>query len=157
MRAVNKFQDEVGGPLRGGDPGIRLIEPTLRAVPRYSEGVPEAFAMRDGEWLIVPLHEIFGSEELSRLAPAVAERVPRSYLALNAHDAASLRVAERAMVAVDLAGDVCHLPVRVRPDLPSGVAGMVVGLSGRIGTLLPAWGKLTVAPGAAAGEACRHE
>ena len=27
VRAVNKFQDEVGGPLRGGDPGVRLIEP----------------------------------------------------------------------------------------------------------------------------------
>ena len=37
--------------------------------------------MRAGEWLILPLHEIFGSEELSRLAPAVAERVPQSYLA----------------------------------------------------------------------------
>ena len=27
VQAVNKFQDEVGGPLRGGDPGRRLIEP----------------------------------------------------------------------------------------------------------------------------------
>ena len=76
VRAVNKFQDEVGGSLRGGDPGVRLIEPASGAAPRYFDGVPEAFAKRDGEWLIVPLHEIFGSEELSRLAPAVAERVP---------------------------------------------------------------------------------
>jgi NADH-quinone oxidoreductase subunit G len=157
VRAVNKFQDEVGGPLRGGDPGIRLIEPALRAASRYFDGVPEAFAMRNGEWLIVPLHEIFGSEELSRLAPAVAELVPPSYLALNAHDATGLHIAEGVMVAVDLAGDVSRLPVRVRPDLPAGVAGMIVGLSGSIGTLLPAWGKLTVAPGAAAGEAGRHE
>ena len=28
VQALNKFQDEVGGPLRGGDPGERLIEPT---------------------------------------------------------------------------------------------------------------------------------
>ena len=41
----------------------------------------------------------------------------------------ALHVAEGAMVAVDLAGEVSRLPVRVRPDLPSGVAGMVVGLS----------------------------
>jgi NADH-quinone oxidoreductase subunit G len=113
--------------------------------------------MRDGEWLIVPLHEIFGSEELSRQAPAVAERVPPSYLALNAHDAAGLRVAGGAMGTVDLAGNVSHLPVRVRPDLPAGVAGMVVGLCGGIATLLPAWGKLSGAPGRGAGEAIRHE
>ena len=28
IQAINKFQSEVGGPLRGGDPGIRLIEPS---------------------------------------------------------------------------------------------------------------------------------
>ena len=27
IQALNKFQDEVGGPLSGGDPGERLIEP----------------------------------------------------------------------------------------------------------------------------------
>src|SRR6185312_14740393 len=46
VRAVNKFQDEVGGSLRGGDPGVRLIEPT-GAAPRYFDRVPEAFAKRD--------------------------------------------------------------------------------------------------------------
>ena len=46
VRAVNKFQDEVGGPLRGGDPGVRLIEPTSGAAPHYFDGVPEAFAKR---------------------------------------------------------------------------------------------------------------
>jgi NADH-quinone oxidoreductase subunit G len=157
VRAVNKFQDEVGGSLRGGDPGIRLIEPALGAVPRYYDEVPAAFAKRNGEWLIVPLHEIFGSEELSRLAPAVAERVPPSYLALNTHDATGLRIAEGAMVAVNLGGDISHLPVRVRPGLPSGVAGMVVGLSESIRTLLPAWGKLIVPPGAVVGEDGHHE
>src|SRR6185437_9846742 len=153
VRAVNKFQDEMGGPLRGGDPGIRLIEPASGAVPRYFEGVPEAFAMRHGEWLIVPLHEIFGSEELSRRAPAVAERVPQPYLALNAHDASGLHIGDGAVVAIGVAGEVSHLPLRVRPDLPSGVAGLVVGLSESMGTLLPAWGTLTV-PAAQGG---RHE
>ena len=157
VRAVNKFQDEVGGSLRGGDPGVRLIEPTSGAAPHYFDGVPEAFAKRDGEWLIVPLHEIFGSEELSRLAPAVAERVPPPYLALNADDAAGLHIAEGAMVTVTLAGEVSHLPIRVRPALPAGVAGMVAGLCGPIGNLLPAWGQLTIESGAVAGEVGHHE
>jgi NADH-quinone oxidoreductase subunit G len=118
--------------------------------------VPEAFAKRDDRWLIVPLHEIFGSEELSRLAPAVAERIPSPYLALNADDAASLHIAEGAMVTVTLAGEVSHLLLRVRPALPAGVAGMVAGLSGPIGSLLPAWGQLTIESGAVAGEVGHH-
>jgi len=156
VRAVNKFQDEVGGPLRGGDPGIRLIEPTSEAVPRYFDGVPEAFAMRPGEWLIVPLHEIFGSEELSRLASAVGERVPQPYLALNADDAAGLHIADGTMVTVTLAGEVSRLPISVRPALPAGVAGMVAALCGSIGNLLPAWGQLTIDSGATASEVDHH-
>ena len=157
MRAVNKFQDEVGGSLRGGDPGVRLIEPASGVAPHYFDGVPEAFAKRDGAWLIVPLYEIFGSEELSRLAPAVAERVPQPYLALNADDAAGLPIADGAMVTVTLAGEVSHLPIRVRPALPAGVAGMVAGLCGPIGNLLPAWGQLTIDSGTVASEVGHHE
>ncbi len=154
VRAVNKFQDEVGGPLRGGDPGIRLIEPSpAGATSRYFGGVPEAFAARPGEWLVVPLHEIFGSEKLSRLAPAVAERVPSPYLALNARDAAGLGVAGGGTVVVGLGAAVLRLPVRVRPGLPTGVAGMAIGLSGAAGTGLPAWGKVTAAGDADAGNA----
>jgi NADH-quinone oxidoreductase subunit G len=157
VRAINKFQDEVGGSLRGGDPGVRLIEPASGAAPHYFDGVPEAFAKRDGAWLIVPLYEIFGSEELSRLAPAVRERVPQPYLALNADDAVSLHVVDGAMVTVALAGEVFRLPIRVRPALPAGVAGMVVGLCGPIGNFLPAWGQLTIDSGAMAGEVGHHE
>jgi NADH-quinone oxidoreductase subunit G len=156
VRAVNKFQDEVGGPLRGGDPGIRLVEPAAGVAPCYFDGVPEAFAKRDGAWLIVPLYEIFGSEELSRLAPAVRERIPQPYLALNADDAAGLRIADGAMAAISLAGEVSHLPVKVRPGLPPGVAGMVAGLCGSIGNLLPAWGTLTIDSGAIVDKAGHH-
>jgi NADH-quinone oxidoreductase subunit G len=148
VRALNKFQDDVGGPLRGGDPGIRLIEPPPDAAPRYFQDVPNAFVPRRGEWLILPLHEIFGSEELSRLAPAVAERVPAPYVALNPEDAASLRVTDDAIVSVNLGATTCRLPVRLRTALPSGVAAMVVGLSGSIGADLPAWGTVTAVNGA---------
>ena len=37
----------------------------------------------NGQWLAVPLYHIFGSEELSVLAPAIAESRPHGYVALN--------------------------------------------------------------------------
>lgn len=139
VQALNKFQDDIGGPLRGGDPGIRLFEPRPDAAPNCFQDVPDAF-VRSGQWLIVPLHEIFGSEELSRLAPAVSERVPVSYVALSPEDAARLHVTEGAIVSVSLDATTCRLPVRMRAALPPGVAGMVAGLSGSIGVILPTWG-----------------
>src|SRR5882724_5845165 len=79
VQALNKFQSEVGGPLRGGDPGRRLIEPAAVERVPYFVTVPRAFQPRDDEWLILPLYHIFGSEELSILAPGIAERAPQPY------------------------------------------------------------------------------
>jgi NADH-quinone oxidoreductase subunit G len=141
VQALNKFQDEIGGPLRFGDPGIRLIEPSAHAAPHYFYDIPDAF-LRKGKWLIVPLHEMFGSEELSRLAPAVSERVPAPYIALNPEDAASLHITDGTIVRVNLDAMTCRLPVRMRAALPPGVAGMAAGLLGSISVDLPAWGTM---------------
>ena len=146
VQSLNKLQEEIGGPLRGGDPGVRLIEPISGASPPYYGGVPPGFVARQGEWLIVPLHEIFGSEELSRLAAAVAERVPAPYLALRPDDATSLDLTDGGVAAVRFASTSCRLRVRVQGGLPAGVAGIVAGLPDSAGVLLPAWGKVAAAP-----------
>ena len=61
--------------VAGGDPGVRLIEPS-QGRQRTSTAMPAAFARREAEWLLVPIEHIFGSEELSLQAPAVAELAP---------------------------------------------------------------------------------
>jgi NADH-quinone oxidoreductase subunit G len=142
-QALNKFQSEVGGPLRGGDPGVRLIEPAQGSRPPYFDAVPTAFIRREGAWLLVPLAHIFGSEELSALAPAVAERAPSPYLALNEADAAALRAAPDDVLEVHLAGRSYRLPLKLGRALPLGVAGLPVGLPTLPGVELPAWGRVT--------------
>ena len=75
IQAVNKYQSEIAGPLRGGPAGARLIEPAQNGRTFFSS-IPPAFQARNDEWLVVPLFHIFGSEEFSRFAPAVAEVCP---------------------------------------------------------------------------------
>ncbi len=86
-QAVNKFQIEVGGPLRGGDPGFRIAEPpAAEPAGRPAAGTTARSRAgrrrraRDG-FLLVPAHHVFGSEELSSLAAAIAQRAPRPYVA----------------------------------------------------------------------------
>jgi NADH-quinone oxidoreductase subunit G len=143
VQALNKFQSEVGGPLRGGDPGQRLIEPAQVAKATYFTEAPAAFRPRDGQWLVTPLHHIFGSEELSALSPGVAERSPQPYLALNLHDAVARRVSEGDEVELVLDGVVYRLPVRFHPALPRGVAGLPVGLRELPWAALPGWGTVS--------------
>jgi NADH-quinone oxidoreductase subunit G len=150
VQALNKFQDEVGGALTGGDPGIRLIEPLSAGEVEYFADMPLPFERRAGEWLIVPLYHIFGTDELSALAPAFAELLAKPYLALNPDDAAELGLAPGDDAQLQLqqhSGQRCprcyRLPVRLESGLQLGSAGIPAGLPELAGIAMPAWGKVT--------------
>jgi NADH-quinone oxidoreductase subunit G len=143
IQSVNKFQSEINGALRGGDPGVRLIEPPQGGSGLYFTAPQRAFEARPDEWLLVPLYHVFGSEELSSQAPAVAQLAPKPYVALSAADAERLEVQEGAQVELNLAGTAQKLPVVVQPDLPKGIAGLPAGLVPVEVTGLPAWARLS--------------
>ena len=146
VQALNKFQSEVGGPLHGGDPGRRLLEPANGRETHYFHGVPEAFALRGDEFLIVPLYHIFGSEELSILSPGIAERSPEPYLALNPEDAERFQLDGERELELVISDNVYRLPVVLRPSLPRRIAGLPKGLKGLEGIVLPARGRIGKAP-----------
>jgi NADH-quinone oxidoreductase subunit G len=142
IQATAKFQQEVGGERRGGDPGLRLLQPAADAKPTYSSGAPAETARPNGQWLAVPLYHIFGSEELSILSPGVAERSPGPYLALHPDDAARLDLAEGAAAEVRINGSVQRFPVKLAADLARGLAGIPAGLPQTKGLQLPAWSSI---------------
>jgi len=134
IQAVNTYQKEIGGPLRGGHAGVRLFEPAPVNGQCYFNAIPPAFAPREGEWLLVPMFHIFGSDELSLSAPGIAELAAKPFVAMNTTD-----LPEGAEVDVICAGTTLRLPVRLRPDLPPGVASLPAGVAG---ITLPIWGKI---------------
>ncbi len=148
--ALNKFQDEVAGSLRGSNPGTRLIESQLGARVEYFNAIPTAFKphtdVAPKAFLIIPLHHIFGGEELSVQTKALAERVPAPYLALNPHDAARLNLSEGESVELAINDEVRQLPVKAHAAVASGLAGTTWGFR-EMGYLdLPAWGTIVRAP-----------
>jgi NADH-quinone oxidoreductase subunit G len=142
VQALNKFQSEIGGPLSGGDPGRRLIEPQPGESFTYFAGIPPQRQPQPGVWQFVALHRIFGSEELSLLSPGVAERVPQPHLALHPKDAAGLGIGEGEPVTVTIGRASFELSVKLHPGLPRSVAGLPSGLP-RLPVLgLPAFGTI---------------
>ncbi len=123
--AWNKFQDEVGGHSKGGDAGVRLIEPAANApaVPKYANHVPAAFAARENEWQVVSLVHIFGSDEMSAKAAPVETRIAKPYVALNPDDLAALG-APCSFVDVLLAGSRVRLPLVLKASLARGTVGL---------------------------------
>jgi NADH-quinone oxidoreductase subunit G len=139
VQALNKFQIEVAGPLRGGDPGLRLIGTSEKGKVEFYRQIPQAFKPRSEEWMAVPIYHIFGSEELSVLSPGISELVPEPYIGIGTGDAETLSVAPGDSLELSLNGASYRLPVRVIPSLPQGVLGLPVGLHGVPGYSLPAW------------------
>jgi NADH-quinone oxidoreductase subunit G len=129
IQALNRFQEEIGGPLRDGDPGVRLLEARADGAPAYFAPAPRG-ERRAGELLAVAMHRIFGSEELSALAPGVAALASSGFVALSAEDAGSLGLRDGADAALVVDGVEVRLPVRVTPGLAAGVAGLPQGLAG---------------------------
>jgi NADH-quinone oxidoreductase subunit G len=142
VQSINKYQQEVGGELRGGDPGVRCFEPTQSEKINYLMSDPEIFISWKGHLLMVPLHHIFGSEELSVRSPSVKERSPNAYVMVNAEDAFELQVQENELLSFEVDSQPYQLPARLSREIPKGVAGLPYGLQGLPFVELPAWGIL---------------
>ncbi|MDG9976590.1 NADH-quinone oxidoreductase subunit NuoG [Ectopseudomonas oleovorans] len=127
-QAWNKFQDEVGGHLRAGDPGVRLLEAAGNALPWFA--VNAAFNPAAGTWQVAPLHHLFGSEENSARAKPIQERMPEPYVALAREEATRLGVNDGALLALRINGQALRLPLQVRDDLAVGLVGLPLGLPG---------------------------
>lgn len=122
--AWNKFQAEVGGAMKGGDSGVHLFRHN-GAAPYF----PLRSARHDGLQLL-PLHQHFGSEELSAKAAPIQERIPQAYVAINVADAQRLGIEHQALTRVEFGDYLLSLPAKVRVDLPAGSVGLPVGLTG---------------------------
>ncbi|MDU3719144.1 MAG: NADH-quinone oxidoreductase subunit NuoG, partial [Klebsiella michiganensis] len=128
-QAWNKFQDEVGGKLRHGDPGVRLIEASASGL-EYFTAVPASFQAEEGKWRIAPYYHLFGSDELSQRAPVFQSRMPQPYVKLNPADAAKLGVNEGAMVSFSVDGQALSLPLVISAGLTAGQVGLPMGMPG---------------------------
>ncbi|MGA4636553.1 NADH-quinone oxidoreductase subunit NuoG [Pseudomonas solani] len=132
-QAWNKFQDEVGGHLRAGDPGVRLIEAKGATLPWFAVAAP--FNPAQGTWQVVPFHHLFGSEENSSRAAPIQERMPEPYVALSKSEADRLGVNDGAMLALRVKGQALRLPLQVREELAAGLVGLPAGLPGIPGAI----------------------
>jgi len=119
-QAWNKFQVEVGGQLRAGDPGVRLIEAAQTA--QYFTQVPASISGLQS----APLYHLYGSDEQSARSEVVATRVPAAYVAVSQSDAQHLGLADGQSAEVSIGDARFVAPVKVSVELAAGVVGIPV-------------------------------
>jgi NADH-quinone oxidoreductase subunit G len=119
VSAAYAAQSTIGGPLKGGDPGVALLTPGDAS----DAGVPLADPPLAGEGLaILPLHDPFAATETDRASPLLAARAPGPRVVLHPEDAAALGLAAGAAVTLD--GRPAPAPLTLDPSLPRGHVGI---------------------------------
>ena len=141
VQSINKYQIEVGGPLHGGDPGKRLIEPNNNDF-KFFTPISDSFKENDSELLLLPVYHIFGSDELSNMSPAIQERIPKPYILLNEEILKRKNLKEGDYLELELENEKVKLPVKPDKKIPKGIAGYPIGLPGTTFYNLPIWCKI---------------
>jgi NADH-quinone oxidoreductase subunit G len=107
-----------------GIEGVRLFprpEGASAARPVVSPAKPDG-------WIAVPLHLLFGAEELSARAPAIAARSPGPAVALHPEDAAALGLAAGEEIEIEREGRRWRAPLRFLP-MARGVVAVTIGVA----------------------------
>ncbi|MEV3802150.1 NADH-quinone oxidoreductase subunit NuoG [Aeromonas veronii] len=126
--AWNKFQDEVGGKLRAGDPGRRLLEASEDILGWFTT-IPSPFKAEDA-LQVVNYVQLFGGEELSARSPVIQARMNEPELVLNPLDAQRLALHGGSQVSFSWGGSHWQLRLRLSEQLSAGLVGLPLGVNG---------------------------
>jgi NADH-quinone oxidoreductase subunit G len=134
---LHKFGEELEALGPAEPSGVRVLDGVAGSeLPPLT--APARSVPKDGDFVLVALHHIYGSELLSMYTPGVRERAPEPYIGLNAADAELLDAREGDLLELWLPWMDARAPLRVVPSLVSGTAGLPVGLPGLPFISLPA-------------------
>ncbi len=131
-QALTFYQREINGPLQGGEAGVLLFDST----PVPGDYLPLPEEARGDHLVGVPVHHLFGGEELSSQAPAVASLIPVPHLLLARQTAERKQLTEGDLVKVHISGRWFVLPVRFA-DMAADVVGLPVNMGPVCGLSLP--------------------
>lgn len=125
----NKFQNEVGGNLFYGDPGIRLLEKNKNKL-NFFKKIPKKIKINKGEWYITSYWHLFGSEETSQHSFFIKKQIPKKYVIINKIDALKLKINNGNLVTFNVLNEEFCLTVKYSDLLSRKYLGLPLGFPG---------------------------
>jgi NADH-quinone oxidoreductase subunit G len=142
VQAMYNYLDEPDGRMKGGDPGVRLFEQSAGSKRDYSEYYRQKSEVRKDELKIVPVYQIFGSEELSAVSPSIIERIHEPFVFMNQKDSEFFQLSDGESVILEILNIKLNVKVKIEKSIVRGLAGLSVNLPGMPYIDIPGRGKL---------------
>jgi len=141
VQAISNYLDEPDASMKGGDPGIRLIESIEGIKNIYFKQGTAISGVKKGEWIILPVYQIFGSEELSSVSPAILQKIHEPFVIMNQNDAEIISANEGDYVQLEILKTKIKVKIKIDNSLQHGLTCLSVNLPGMPFVDLPGWGK----------------
>ncbi len=141
VQAMYKYMDVPNGTSTGGDSGVRLIEPNENHKNIYFNPTEKTEKLEIGQFTIVPVYQIYGSDELSASAKALAQRIPEPFVYLNPTDATDLQVGNDELIELTVSKTKLTIKVKIEESIGRNIAGMTINLPGMQFVELPTIGR----------------
>lgn len=131
-QAWNKYQDKVGGRLKGGDVGVRLFDQLPRLNAQFTShrsriSDPQNTSIFNGVARLVPVYELFASSAMASRSRIVAEQLKPTSWFVNREDAALWQLIDGDLLAMSGSFGEIVLPVQVVDYLAQGCIGYLCG------------------------------
>ncbi|MBW7839953.1 MAG: molybdopterin-dependent oxidoreductase, partial [Chitinophagaceae bacterium] len=135
LQSINKYQIEVGGPLHGGNPGIRLIEPDANA----EGGLKGSGSNKAGNatFEVLPAHHIFGGDELSARSAPLATRIPDTTVSISSSALQKSGMEGAESLNINYDGEAHSFKIKIDNSLPDNVLMLPKGFNETKGLLFP--------------------
>jgi NADH-quinone oxidoreductase subunit G len=141
VQAFYKYTDEPNGSLKGGDPGIRLLDDNQRNDFKIPD-VPQRFNASSDNLYLIPYNRIFGSEELSSRSKAIKQNIIETTIYINPSDAKRLSINSDDSVDLVLTQYRFSLKAKIEEQIPDGVGGIFRRYPDIPFLDIPAWGRI---------------
>lgn len=135
LQSINKYQIEVGGPLHGGNPGIRLIE----AGDNTGGDLKNTGSNKtnNGTFEVLPSHHIFGGDELSAKSAPLATRIPDTTVSISSSALQRSGIEGAESLSINYDGEAHSFKIKIDNSLPDNVLMLPKGFNETKGLLFP--------------------
>lgn len=137
VQALNHYQRETGGLLKGEAGGIKLLAIRKEEISKEQTTTNETRQDDKEELWIYPRYHLYGSEELSVYTKGIEEQSPRPYIAVNNNEAANRNWKNGTTIEIEIEETNIAFEVKCEDNIPEGIALIPYGIKETYGIAYP--------------------